>query len=127
MDDDDDDDDDGYEDPRLRCTPIGIDVRGYYVPWGTKHIDYTAIRSLERVAVSAVRGRGRIWGTANPGYWANFDPGRPHKSTGFVLDLGRRVKPFLTPDDPEAFDAVVRARSGLGPAADGGARRGPVI
>ena len=111
----------------MRCTPTGIDVRGYYFPWGTKHIPYAAIHSMERVDLSAARGRGRIWGTANPGYWANFDPGRSRKSTGFVLDLGGRVKPFVTPDDPVAFDVVVRERSGLGPAADGDAHRGPVI
>lgn len=116
-----------YADPRIRCTGAGIEIRGYYVPWGSKHVTYAAVRGLERVDLSAARGRARIWGTANPGYWANLDPRRPHKSTGFVLDLGRRVRPFVTPDDPDAFEATVRARAGLGPAVGGGARRGPVI
>jgi len=42
------DDDGGYSDPRLTCTPTGIDVHGYYFPWGTKRIPYGRIRSLER-------------------------------------------------------------------------------
>jgi len=116
-----------YADRWIRCDPTGIAVRGYYLPWGTKHIPYAAVRSLERVDLSAARGRGRIWGTANPAYWANFDPQRPHKSTGLILDLGRRVKPFLTPDDPVAFEAVVRRRSGLGPAPDCRAGRAPLV
>jgi len=116
-----------YVDPRIRCTGAGIEIRGYYVPWGSKHVAYASVRSLERVDLSAARGRARLWGTANPGYWANLDPQRPHKSAGFVLDLGRRVRPFVTPDDPDAFEATVRARAGLGPAADGAARRGPII
>ncbi len=117
----------GYADRRIRCTPAGIEVRWYYVPWGTKRIPYDAVRGLDRVDLSAARGRGRIWGTANPGYWANLDPQRPHKSTALILDLGRRVKPFLTPDDPDAFEAVVRDRAGLGPAATSGGARGPLI
>jgi hypothetical protein len=84
-------------------------VRGYYVPWGTKRIGYGSIRSLRRVSVGAFTGRGRIWGTANPRYWASLDPRRPRKEVGFLVDAGRRVRPFLTPDDPVAFAAAVGA------------------
>jgi hypothetical protein len=108
----------------IRCTPDGIAVRGYYFPWGTKHIAYRSIRNIERIALSAARGRARIWGTANPGYWASLDPGRPHKATAFALDLGRRIKPFLTPDDPDAFEVLVRERAGLGPPASDGSGGG---
>jgi hypothetical protein len=117
-----------YADRWIRCGPDGIAVRGYYFPWGTKHIPYGSVRGIERVALSAGRGRARIWGTANPGYWASLDPGRPHKQTALALDLGRRVKPFLTPDDPDAFETVVRSRAGLGPPAPADpVRRGPLI
>ncbi len=119
--------DGAYADRWIRCTDSGIAVRGYYFPWGTKHIPYTAIRGIEPVDLSAARGRARIWGTANPGYWASLDPGRPHKKTALVLDLGRRVRPFLTPDAPDTFEAVVREHSGLGPAPGGAAVRGPLI
>jgi hypothetical protein len=30
------------------------------------------------------------------------------KSVGFFVNLGRRVVPLLTPDDPDAFEQVVR-------------------
>jgi hypothetical protein len=119
---------DDYADRWIRCASNGIAVRGYYFPWGTKHIAYGSVRGIERVALSAARGRARIWGTSNRGYWASLDPGRLHKVTGLVLDLGRRVKPFLTPDDPDVFEVLVRSRAGLGPpASDGSGGQGPLI
>jgi hypothetical protein len=117
-----------YADRWIRCGPDGIAVRGYYFPWGTKHIAYGSVHGITRVALTPGRGRARIWGTANPGYWASLDPDRPHKETALVLDLGRRVKPFLTPDEPDAFEQVVRARAGLGPTeTTGSAGQAPLI
>jgi hypothetical protein len=60
--------------------------------------------------MSAFRGRGRIWGTAKPGYWANFDPRRSRKTVAFLVDAGKAVKPFVTPDDPAAFASALRER-----------------
>jgi hypothetical protein len=117
---------DGYRDRWIECLPDHIRVRGYYFPWGSKHIPYGSIRSLRRVGIGTLTGKGRIWGTANPHYWANLDPGRPGKDVGFILDLGGFVRPFITPDDPDAFEATVRARSTLAPPSEGG-RPGPVV
>ncbi|MER6980745.1 hypothetical protein [Streptomyces carpinensis] len=64
--------------------------------------------------MSALTGRGRIWGTANPRYWASLDPRRPRKQAGLILDLGRFVRPFITPDDAEAVERIIRERTGLG-------------
>jgi hypothetical protein len=115
-----------YADGRVQCDADRIRLRGYYVPWGTKRIAYGSIADLLKVDLGAFRGRARIWGTANPRYWANFDPTRMRKKVGFIVDLGRFVKPFVTPDDPDAFEAVVRARADLGSVGDGTAR-GPII
>ena len=71
---------------------------------------------VQRVALAALKGRARIWGTANPGYWANLDTKRPAKKEGLVLDLGTRIKPFITPDELDRVEAVVRERANLGPA-----------
>jgi hypothetical protein len=94
-----------YRDRGIATDDNGIAVRGYYFPWGTKRIAYAKLRSVTRVSIGALTGRGRIWGTANPRYWANLDVGRPRKSVGYILDLGRFVRPFITPDDPAAFEA----------------------
>lgn len=110
----------------IKVTPEGIEIRGYYFPWGTKRVPYSRIRSVQRVDMGVLSGRGRIWGTANPRYWASLDPKRPTKKVGLILDLGRYVRPFITPDDPDAVEAAIRAHAGLGQ--DGpGPRTGPVV
>lgn len=101
--------DGGYADGRLEASPAGLRIRHYYLPWGDKRVPWGAIRGVRRVDVGALRGRWRIWGTSNPRYWANLDPGRPRKRKGYLLDLGRAVQPFVTPDDPAAFEAALRA------------------
>lgn len=115
-----------YEDRWITCTRVAIRIRAYYFPWGAKRIPYDTIRSVQRVSIGALTGRGRIWGTANPRYWANLDPRRPKKETALILDLGRRVRPFLTPDDPDAFEAALREHTSL-PLTIQREGRGPVI
>lgn len=106
---------DAYADPRVECTDEAVRLHAYYFPLGTKTIPYRTIRGVTRVDLGLTRGRARLWGTANPRYWANLDPGRPRKRVGFVLDLGRGVRPFVTPDDPAAFEAALVAHTSLTP------------
>ncbi|HUI04831.1 MAG TPA: hypothetical protein VLZ77_14925 [Acidimicrobiales bacterium] len=115
-----------YRDRWIRCTPTELQIRAYYFPWGTKRIPYGTIKGVRRVAMGTLTGRARIWGSANPGYWASLDPGRPGKQVGLILDLGRRVKPFITPDDPEAVERTIRARAGIA-SDEGGPGRAPVV
>jgi hypothetical protein len=96
-----------YKDRWIECTDDEIQVRGYYFPWGTKRIPYASIQSLDRFTMTALRGKGRIWGSGDLRHWANLDPQRPRKSVGFFLNLGRHVIPFLTPDDPDAFEQAL--------------------
>ena len=116
---------DTYRDTRIECTEAAVCIRGYYFPWGTKRIPYGSLHGMRRVLISATRGQFRIWGTVNPRHWANFDPKRPTKKIGFVLDVGHGVSPFVTPDDPDAFEVAVRAHVALGDT--GGTSAGPVI
>lgn len=108
-----------YQDQWIECTPEEIRIRGYYFPWGTKRIPYQSIRGYRRVDLGVTRGRGRIWGTANPRYWASLDPGRPAKRQALVLDLGHFVRPVITPDDTGAVEAVIRAQTHLEPTGNG--------
>lgn len=112
-----------YRDRWIETTDDGIRLRGYYFPWGAKRIGYSSIRSVHRVELRAFRGRGRIWGTANPRYWAGLDPARPRKHVGFVFDLGRRVRPLVTPDDTAAFEREIAAHADISP----GTGPGPII
>jgi hypothetical protein len=115
-----------YNDGSIECDSTTIRIRGYYFPWGTKVIPYRAVKGVRRVELGTLRGKLRIWGTANMGYWANLDTKRPSKSIGLILDLGKAVKPFITPDDPDAVEALVRERAGLGPS-DGTSSPSPFL
>lgn len=104
-----------YKDGIIACDTEGLVIRGYYFPWGTKHIRYGEIRGLQRVGMGVMTGQWRIWGTGNIRYWANLDTKRPKKKVAFIVDNGKGVKPFITPDDPDAVEAIIRDRAGLGP------------
>ena len=99
-----------YQDGSIGVTPEALTIMGYYFPGVVKRVPLAPIRSVRRTDMAALRGRGRIWGTANPGYWANFDPGRPRKTVAYLVDAGKAVKPFVTPDDPAAFESALRER-----------------
>lgn len=90
-------------------------IHWHYFPYGTKDIPYTEIMGIRRVLLRPLRGKVRIWGTGTFRYWVNLEVRRPAKKFGFILDNEKKVKPFVTPDSPDAFEAVVRERAGLGP------------
>jgi hypothetical protein len=118
---------DTYEDATVACGLDHLELRFYYFPFGTKRIPYDQITGLQRIEmVGPLSGKWRLWGTGNLRYWANLDLRRPKKDAGFVIDLGRAVSPIVTPDDPDAFEAVVRARAHLS-GADGPPRKRPFI
>ncbi|WP_042372063.1 hypothetical protein [Streptacidiphilus neutrinimicus] len=104
---------DSYDDGAIVCDDQGLAIRRYY-PWGTKRIPYAAVRSVETLPLTganAVR-RWRIWGSGDFLHWWNLDPHRPQKDTALVLDVGRRIRPTITPDDPAAVTQLLAARTG---------------
>ncbi|MFG2793378.1 hypothetical protein [Streptomyces sp. NPDC048419] len=102
-----------YEDGGIRCDDQGLVVRRYY-PWGAKRIGYTSIKSIEKLDLTGMNKvrRWRIWGTGDFLHWWNLDPQRPRKNCALVIDVGRRVRPTITPDDPDAVLRVLTAASG---------------
>ncbi len=59
-------------------------------------------------------GKYRTLGSGDLTHWGNYDPRRPGKSVGFFLHVGGRVVPFVTPDDPDAFELALRAHVPVG-------------
>jgi hypothetical protein len=94
-----------YDDGRIACDEIGLTIRWYYL-WGSKRIPYRSIRSVERLALG-VR-RWRIWGSGDLVHWWNLDRTRPGKKVALALDVGRRVRPTITPDEPEQVERILR-------------------
>jgi hypothetical protein len=101
-----------YADRRIRCTDEGLRIGAYY-PWGAKTVAYAQIKGVARIDLTPLRGKLRIWGTGTFRYWANLDTKRPSKSVGLLLDLGGRISPFITPDDPVAVVAAIEAHSAI--------------
>jgi hypothetical protein len=50
----------------------------------------------------------RIWGSGDFVHWWNRDLQRPNKTVALVLDVGRRVRPTITPDDPETVELIIK-------------------
>jgi hypothetical protein len=65
-------------------------------------------------------------GTASPRYWASLDPQRPKKSASLILDGGRYVRHVVTPEDPDAVEAIIREHVQLGRETDA-SEDGPLI
>lgn len=95
-----------YEDRWITCEPDRLIIRGYYL-WGRKVIAYRDIQAVTRRPLTPLTGSWRIWGTTDPRYWFHLDPQRPRKQTALVLDVGKWVKPVITPDDPEQVAAII--------------------
>ena len=99
-----------YEDGGVVCGDQDFLIRRYY-PWGAKRIPYSAIKGVTELPLrgaSRVR-RWRIWGSGDFIHWWNFDSGRTHKELALVIDVGHRVRPTITPDDPAAVAGILRS------------------
>jgi len=95
-----------YDDGLIAATDDALVIRRYNTLLQQKRIPYAGIRTVEQIPIGQLR-RWRLWGTTIPGYWFNLDPRRRRKSVGFVIDAGKRVKPIITPDDPDGLLAAL--------------------
>jgi hypothetical protein len=99
-----------YDDGLIATTDDALVIRRYNAFLQRKSIPYADIRTVDRIPMNRLR-RWRLWGTTIPGYWFNLDPNRRHKSIGLVIDTGRRIKPIITPDDPDRLLAALSAHN----------------
>jgi len=95
-----------YDDGGIACNDSVLIIRRYYL-WGAKRIPYSSIRSVQKRPLTAVRGRWRIWGSGDFVHWYNLDRRRPKKDLALEIDVGGRVRPTITPDDPETVERIV--------------------
>jgi hypothetical protein len=100
-----------YDDGGIACDDQGLVIRRYY-PWGSRRIPYTSIRGVKTLSLSGANKvrKWRIWGSGDLLHWWNLDPRRPKKDIALVIDLGRRVSPAITPDDPWAVERILADR-----------------
>jgi hypothetical protein len=98
-----------YDDGLIACSDAGLVIRRYGAFLRPKNVPYADIRRVTQVGLRGLAlGRWRIWGSTDLRHWFNFDWHRPKKHVGLVLDLGKRMEPVITPDDPQRVVAVLR-------------------
>ncbi len=96
-----------YDDGRVACDDTSLIIRRYYAWGAAKRLPYTTIRSVTERPLSGLTGKWRIWGSGDLVHWWNLDPGRPKKDVALEIDVGRRIIPMITPDDPDAVQRVI--------------------
>ena len=115
-----------YQDSLIAIRDGTLVIRRYYFPTGTRRVRLATITGVEQHPMIKATGRWRTWGSGDLIHWLNLDPRRRHKQQAFIIDLGRRAKPVITPDDPDAFRAtLVAAGIPVAAKARGGAGQRP--
>ncbi|MGB4324394.1 MAG: hypothetical protein WBJ33_03965 [Candidatus Nanopelagicales bacterium] len=93
-----------YQDSTVTLTDSQLTLPRYYFPLGAKKaIPLSEVVGVTEFDMTWFWGKLRIWGTTNPKYWMPLDLGRPKKSVGFIVNVGGRISPAFSPDQPEEF------------------------
>jgi hypothetical protein len=99
-----------YDDGLIACTQDRVVIRRYGPLLGAKRVRYRDIRAVREVELRGLSfGMWRLWGSTDLRHWFNLDWERLHKHVGLVLDLGRRARPVITPDDPRGVARILRS------------------
>jgi hypothetical protein len=93
-----------YDDGGIACDESGLVISRYY-PWGSKRIPYASIKSVKHVPIR-IR-RWRLFGSGDFVHWWNLDLHRPKKTIALDIDVGRRIHPTITPDDPDIVERIL--------------------
>jgi hypothetical protein len=95
-----------YDDGGVACDDEHLIIKRYY-PWGAKRISYPSIKSVKTRDLSATSGKWRIWGSGDFVHWYNLDRHRPSKEVALEIDVGGRIRPTITPDDPATVARIL--------------------
>lgn len=100
-----------YRDSTFTIDVESITIHRYYFPIGTsKTIRLDQIRSVSARPTN-IATRWRLWGSSNFRNWLPLELGRPKKRQLIELDIGKRIRPTITPDDPERTVALLKRPS----------------
>jgi len=97
-----------YRDPLLRIEDGALTIRRYSYTLRDRTIRLAEIVQAVDRPIGRWSGRWRMWGSGDLRRWWNLDVGRRSKTRAFELDVGSRVRPMVTPDDPDAFADALR-------------------
>jgi hypothetical protein len=97
-----------YDDGGIACDDEAVVIRRYY-PWGGKRVPYASIKGVSELPLTGLNKvrKWRIWGSGDFVHWWNLDPKRPQKDLALVIDVGHRIRPTITPDDPHTVERIL--------------------
>lgn len=102
-----------YKDRWIECREESLIIEGYYFPFGNKKtIPYHRIKSVREVTIGPATGQWRIWGSSDFRHYFHLDPKRPHKTRALVLDVGKFIRPVITPEDTDQVKAIIESKTG---------------
>ena len=98
------------DDDAVTLDETGITVKNYYLPGRPRTIRYDDIVQAEVIQLGFFTGRHQLVGIGplRPRLFFHWDRKRSTKSHGISLDLGRRLRLAITPDEPTRVLAYVR-------------------
>ena len=96
-----------YQDDVVRMDDDGIVIRRYYWPGIPKRVAYADIANFTPRALKAWQGQYRVHGLDVRGRWYSHDRHRGEKEMAIDLDIGRPIRPVLTPLDPDAVVEIL--------------------
>ena len=99
-----------YDDPALALDDNGITIKNYFLPGRPRTIPWEDIVQVELIPLGFATGRHQLVGIGplRPRLFFHWDRARSHKSHGLTLELGRRLRVAITPDEPETVLALIR-------------------
>ena len=92
-----------YEDRSLLIDDDGITITSYFWPGHRRHIPFSSIVAVEEIPLETFSGRYRLVGFELRRL-RDFFPWDTHRSAtsrAIALDIGRRVRPVISPEDHE--------------------------
>ena len=100
-----------YEDAGLLLDENGITIRRYYFPIGSAETDRLRRHPGRQVAADELDFRqGPLLGDIRPALLVPAGLQRGNKQTLLILDVGARVKPCITPENPDRVLELLSAR-----------------
>ena len=98
-----------YDDVVVRIDQETVLVKSYLLPGRQREIRRDAIVGVWAVELGPFSGRYRLVGLGFrwPRNFFHWDTRRSKKGRGIVLDVGRFLRPVITPDDHEAAMAAL--------------------
>jgi hypothetical protein len=100
----------GYHDGLITIKDGNLFIRSYYFPsLISRKIRLSKVQQVNEFPLTRLRGQWRVWGSGDLRHWYNLDRRRSAKKRAFEIDVGGRVRPVVTPDDPDRFVAALEA------------------